>query len=208
MKTRERILETSLRLFNELGEPNTTTNRIADEMDISPGNLYYHFRSKNDIVDLLFRRYESRMRELLSASQSRALDMEDMWLFLHLAFEIIWEYRFLYRDLDNILGRNRLVRRHFARIMRRKIETALAICRGLAKAGVLHATDEEIEALCRNVVMVATYWMNFENAVQRTDAPPGDTLARGVYQVMSLVAPFLEGEQRRLIQQLGRRYVG
>ncbi len=207
IKTRDRILLTSLALFNDFGEPNTTTNHIADEMDISPGNLYYHFRNKADITTLLFEQYEKRMLELLSAARTRALDMEDMWLFLHLVFEIIWDYRFLYRDLDNLLGRHRKLRRHFSRIIERKIRTAQAICEGLVGSGVMQARDDEIEALARNIVVIATYWLSFENAISKADGAEGDMLARGVYQVMSLVAPFLEGEERELLQDLGRRYL-
>ena len=124
LKTRDRILQTSLQLFNEYGEPRITTNHIADELDISPGNLYYHFRNKDDIIWLLFEQFERRMGAVLQVPERRAPDMEDMWLYLHLVFENIWEYRFFYRDLDNLLSRNKKLRTHFRRILGRKVSTA------------------------------------------------------------------------------------
>ena len=85
--TRQRILDASLVLFNDQGEPNVTTNHIADELGMSPGNLYYHFRNKDDIVEQLFSRYETRIDDALLVPQDRLPNLEDIWLQLHLVFE-------------------------------------------------------------------------------------------------------------------------
>src|SRR5437762_7705746 len=106
-RTRERIIETSLVMFNRLGEPNVTTADIADEMNISPGNLYYHFRNKDDIIGELYAPLESEIAPLLDVAEGRPVTVDDLWLLLHLLFERMGKYRFLYRDLDEITSRIR-----------------------------------------------------------------------------------------------------
>jgi AcrR family transcriptional regulator len=207
MKTSERILQTSLQLFNEHGAPRITTNHIADEMNISPGNLYYHFRNKDEIIFHLFQSYEKKISDALQVPQSRDLNMEDMWLYLHLVFESIWEYRFLYRDLDNIVSRSRKLRLRFKRILERKIKTAVAIFEGLVQTKVIQATSEEIQALATNVAVVATYWINFYNIRHDNQNSNDNNLGQGVYQVMALVAPFLREDMRKLLQKLSHDYL-
>jgi AcrR family transcriptional regulator len=216
MKTRERILQASLDVFNRYGAPNVTTNHIADELDISPGNLYYHFRNKDEIIYYLFLRFEQQISNALEAPESRALNMEDMWLYLHLVFESIWQYRFLYRDLDNILSRSRKLRMRFKRILERKIATSVTICKGLVKADVMNANSEEIEALAKNITLVATYWINFQNVrrnfqnvdiTDNVDDTDGNHLGHGVFQVMALVSPFLRADMRALLKRLSHDYL-
>jgi len=206
-RTRSRILETSLRLFNDFGEPNVTTTLIADEMNISPGNLYYHFRSKDEIVDTLFGEFEREVAGVLAAPTARTANVEDVWLFLHVLLEAMWRYRFLYRDLNDLLSRNRLLEVHFKRLLEQKTRTAAALCDALAAAGEMRASRAEIAALAVNMVVVLTYWLSFEYVRDPRHPQDDATLARGAYQVMALVAPFLAGDSRSLFERLAAAYV-
>lgn len=206
-QTRERILETALAMFNAQGEPNVSTNHIADELGISPGNLYYHFRNKDDIVAQLFARYEQRIDDALLVPEGRLPNLEDIWLQLHLVFECMWSFRFIYRDLIDILSRSRTLRAHFARILKRATASAASVLRGLAEAGVLRASPAEIGATAGNIVLVTTFWLNFETVRDaRAEIGNGD-LGRGIHQVMMLLAPFLRDAERLHLNTLAGAYV-
>lgn len=204
-QTRQRILDASLAMFNAQGEPNVTTNHIADELEISPGNLYYHFRNKDDIIEHLFSRYEERIDAALTAPEGRLPGLEDIWLQLHLVFECIWDYRFLYRDLANILSRNRRLRIRFARILRRADEQAHDVMRGLQQNGVMRASADELDAAATNVLVIATFWLNYASA--RGDKDEQASIRAGIVQVMMLLAPFLRDAERVHLNTLTRAYI-
>lgn len=210
-RTRERILELSLRLFNEFGEPNITTTVIAEEMNISPGNLYYHFRNKDDIVNSLFAQFEAEIGRMLAVPADRRPNIEDVWLYLHLMFELVWRYRFFYRDLSDLLSRNRKLELHFKQILAHKGKVAQQLCIGLRADGALEASDMEIDALATNIVVLGTYWLSYEyvrNPRKYTEQESmADALARGCYQVLSLIGPYLRGETRLLFQKLAEEYL-
>ena len=210
-RTRERILELSLRLFNEFGEPNITTTVIAEEMNISPGNLYYHFRNKDDIVNSIFVQFEAEIERILTVPETRRSNLEDVWFYLHVMFELVWRYRFLYRDLSDLLSRNRKLELHFKEILNHKTKVARQLCEDLRGEQSLEATDAEIGALATNMVVVATYWLSYEyvrNPRKYTEQQAMlDSLARGCYQVLSLVGPYLRGDTRLLFQKLSEEYL-
>jgi AcrR family transcriptional regulator len=207
LRTRERILSVSLALFNERGEAHVTTGMIADELNISPGNLYYHFRNKDQVIERLFERFEERISMEPQASLDGPGAIEDLWLYLHLMFEAIWDYRFLYRNLDDIVGRNRRLREHFNRIVDAKIAAVAGLCGGLVNAGLMKADSRDIRALAQNILVVATYWLNFRAVRGRREAADSRDLGMGAFQVMSLVAPYLAGEARRHLERLGQEYI-
>ena len=203
-QTRKRILDASLAMFNAQGEPNVTTNHIADELEISPGNLYYHFRNKDDIIEHLFARYEARIDEALTPPSGRLPELEDVWLQLHLVFECIWDYRFLYRDLVDILSRNRRLRIRFARILRRADDQAHLVMRGLTQSGAMRASVAELDAASTNILVIATFWLNY--AAVRGDTDEQASIRAGIVQVMMSLAPFLRDAERVHLNTLVQAY--
>jgi AcrR family transcriptional regulator len=127
-RTAQRILEVSLALFNRFGEPNVSTTLISAELSISPGNLYYHYPAKDELINSLFDAYEKKLGELLAAAAG-VRHIEDAWLFFHMLFELTWDYRFLYRDLNDLLSKNRRLETHFQQVLKNKtraVQTVLS----------------------------------------------------------------------------------
>jgi AcrR family transcriptional regulator len=207
-RTRGRILSVSLELFNTHGEANVTTGHIADELNISPGNLYYHFRNKDEIIQHLFADFEKLIDIAPGELTDAAVAMEDLWLYLHMMFERIWHYRFLYRNLDDLLARDQKLRSHFNIILGHKRDAVRAMCDSLVSAEAMRASEIETAALAENILVVATYWLNYENLKLRAGIKddPEKHLTRGVVQVMALVSPYLQGEARAHLDHLMNNY--
>ena len=204
-RTQGRILAEALALFNERGEARVTPGAIAAALGISPGNLYYHFHNKDEIVEQLVRRFEERIGVEPPRGAAGPEAIEDLWLYLHLMLEGIWEFRFLYRNLDDLLSRNGRLRQRFSQIADRKFETIVALCDSLVRTRAMVARPEEIRALARNVLLVATYWLNFR-ALRGNGGDAAAGLGQGARQVMALIAPYLVGEARAHLDKLSRTY--
>lgn len=208
MKTRDRILLTSLDLFNLCGEPNVTTIDIANEMDISPGNLYYHFRNKDEIIFELFLLFESSILEVLESPQSSDQEIIDYWMYIHIIFEKIWGYRFFYRDLVSILERNERLQKRFNRILDKKAATFSSILSAMSEAGIIALKDSKSQdAVATNVVIAATYWLNYQQIRNLGKELPEDDLGQGVYQVMTLIAPYLPDDGREALDEIASSYL-
>ena len=115
------------------------------------------------------------------------------------------EYRFLYRDLDEITSRNRKLAVRVADLLRRLEGTVLELSRSLVRNGRMRASDRELGALASNATLVSTYWMSW----QRVSGAGRDevNLSVAAYQVLALFAPFMVGDGRALIERLGEEYL-
>ena len=198
-RTAERILEVTLELFNRFGEPNVSTTLISAELGISPGNLYYHYPAKDELINSLFDRYEKSLNELLNASDS-VRDVEDAWFFMHTLFELIWQYRFLYRDLNDLLSKNRRLETHFQWVLKNKTRSVKAMLDSMSRAGTISIDSREAEPTATSMVVVVTYWLSFEYVRDPRKALEPESaqaaLMRGAHHVLNLLVPYLEAGQR------------
>jgi AcrR family transcriptional regulator len=208
-RTAERILEVTLDLFNRFGEPNVSTTLISAELGISPGNLYYHYPAKDELINSLFDRYERALAELLRAADGVA-NVEDAWLFFHMLFELIWQYRFLYRDLNDLLSKNRRLETHFQFVLKNKTLAVQGVLDGLARGGAVRIDAAEVEPVATAMVVVLTYWLSFEYVRDPRHALEPEiasaALLRGAFHVLSLLSPYLETAQRVHLHTLAGNY--
>ena len=208
-RTAERILEVTLELFNRFGEPNVSTTLISAELKISPGNLYYHYPAKDELINSLFTRYEEALGQLLHAADD-VRNVEDAWLFLHMLFELIWQYRFLYRDLNDLLSKNRKLETQFQAVLKNKSHAVQGVLDGLSRGNAIHIASREAEPVATAMVVVLTYWLSYEyvrdprNALEPASAGPA--LLRGAFHVLSLLMPYLEPAQREHLLSLVGNY--
>ncbi len=69
--TKERIQSVALELFREQGAERTSLREIAERLDVSKAALYYHFRTKDDIIASVASPFLDGFRELLEAAEQR-----------------------------------------------------------------------------------------------------------------------------------------
>jgi AcrR family transcriptional regulator len=205
--TRELILETSLGLFNQYGEPNVTTNHIADEADISPGNLYYHFRSKNDIVVELFKRFLVRFQPLIDIPDDILLQPEDLWFQLHLSFELKGEFRFLYRNLADLTARVPDLERAMRGLLQREHKAAWNSLSGLEQAGVMQIDSRQKELLADSILLSLTYWIPFAELTEPGALDNSQTQVTAIARVLLMVTPWLHQPQQDQFRDLALAYL-
>lgn len=205
--TRELILSTSLQLFNGYGEPNVTTNHIADEADISPGNLYYHFRSKDDIVIELFKRFLSRFQPLIGIAEDSLTQAEDLWFQLHLSFEVKGEFRFLYRNLSDLTGRIPDLDRAMRGLLARERLSAWNSLNGLELAGVLQIDEVQKEMLADSILLALTYWIPFSELFEPGGLDNSDAQTRAIARVLFSVTPHFREPERSQFNAIATQYL-
>ena len=200
MKTAERILITATRLFNDLGERNVTASDIALELDISPGNLYYHYKGKDSILSAIFARYYRDVASALATPiiETGFLDTDDVversWLFLTVVMESMFATRFFYLNQNDLMYRYPDIDRGMRRLMSLKRQMARQLASTLLGSVDIHAHPQRLDQVSDSMAMTLMFWLSFEQLMEASQKPQ-QVIHSAVLQVLSHCAPYLGDKQ-------------
>ncbi len=166
MNKKEEIIDLSLKLFNEYGIDKVSTNLISRKLNISPGNLYYYFKNKEDILNEIFIKYEEDFNKKITPITQGNSNIEIyLQSYIDSIFYIQWRYRFFYLNMFSIMKSHSDI--HIkCLILTKKNEIILRkIVDGLFFEKMINIQDDDIEHLCDVIKVHTTSWMSYRITV-------------------------------------------
>jgi len=191
MKTRDKIIQASIVLFNKQGERSVTTNHIAAHLAISPGNLYYHFRNKEDIILSIYEEYaRSLLLETLPQVSTDVKPLDSLILYMDSVFQTTMKFRFFYSNLPVLLDKNPNLREKYVEVQQSISERVSQLLVSLRSANIINFADDELADIVSILRLINTFWVSFHQT-QTIDNEVNDSVFyQGVLKILVILRPY------------------
>lgn len=193
MKTKERILQTSSDLFNRNGVFSITTNHIAKAMNISPGNLYFHYDNKEEIISELFKRMCKETYDLWRPRRTKKLSPLQ---FVEENFELYWNYRFFHREIYTLRRKDLDLAKMWREHLQKMLKLMVILYRNWVKENKMVAINDvnEMQFVSETLLAMATTYLQFFESSERQ--PGKKSIERGKKHVARLIYPYTTGDSK------------
>ena len=194
------ILVTSLELFNQRGESSVSSVDIALELDISPGNLYYHFKGKEIIVAALFDLYREQMDQVFYSAQNKELSIEEFFYFLFLVLEKGHLFQFLYHNQANLAENHPSVAKRFKKHLLFQEKSIEKLLNQFASNGIIATSQSQRLQIVEIIGLVFTQAANYY-ALKGQDVSDENHLYKSLAMILFAVLPYIhlpDGELHHL----------
>lgn len=164
-KTKERILEKALELLNEQGVAQVRIRSIGDQLNMSPGNLSYHYANVDVIVEALYFRLVEELDTLISESMQLAntqgIDLSFIYRSIEQTFAIFQRYKFLMLDFADIMRRHEPLKKHFRELAKVRQSQFLPLIAALQAGGWVEAEryPGQFKDWIEQASLIGDYWM-------------------------------------------------
>jgi len=150
-RTKNNILQKAIELFNEVGTASISMNALAEALGISAGNLQYHYRNKDEIIRAILEEMFKQFDVVYEPTQE-PFTLDTLRRLMRLNFDIVWKYRFFFRELSALLRHDKLLARRFREIQEQRLTDQENIIKRLAASGGVRAALRPDEL--HNVVLI------------------------------------------------------
>lgn len=191
MSTREQILDTAIQLFNQQGTAAVSTNHIAAATGISPGNLYYYFRNKEDILRAIFDRLEGDWAALFRLPVDHTPQPEDALEIIRGYFQLTYKYRFYYRELPALLRTDEALAARYQAVRAQGLVNFGVLLAGFAGTGPgARLIDAQTTSQLADLTwLIGDFWLAYCEAGGQEIA--SEQLQRGVDLMALVLAPYI-----------------
>ncbi len=195
MKTRDKIIKASIDLFNEQGERNVTTNHIAAHLGISPGNLYYHFRNKEDIILSIYEEYaRNLLLETFPQVSPDVKPLDAIIMYMDAVFQMMIKFRFFYSNLPVLLDKNPCLREKYVEVQQSIADRVRQLLISLRSSKIIAIDDSELADIVSILRLVNTFWLSFYQT-QNIDVEINDAVFyQGVLKILVILRPYTTAE--------------
>jgi AcrR family transcriptional regulator len=192
-QTRHKIIQQAVELFNEGGTDAISTNHIAEAAAISPGNLYYHFHNKEEIIRAILEQMILDWNALYQPLDAENFDQDVLRQLLENSFGLTWKYRFFYRELVALLRKDDQLRQDYRALQQRRLADQTAFITRFAQLNGRRFLEDAAEL--NNSLRVAwilgdTWILHLETMGQPVNE---QTIREGVALVLQVLKPTMAG---------------
>lgn len=190
MKLKDKIIEASVKLFNENGSHSVTTNHIKDTLNISPGTLYYHFKNKEEIVRHIFKQIIEEFTMLFGSTDGHLTPQEFIGM-VEAMYALLYKYRFFYTDIAMLLQRDPELKKLYAENRKNRYTAQDSLYKTLIESKIICKIESEGERRCvfDNLWMITDFYFAYTGAsqgrIKQTD------IKKGLQHYIVMMKPYI-----------------
>lgn len=189
-QTKNNIILKAIDLFNEHGTAAVSLNSLAEALGISAGNLQYHYRSKEEIIRTILEVMFNDWNAVYQQMETESFTLDTLRHTLHINFDLIWKYRFFYRELNALLLNDDVLAKRYAAIQEQRLSEQETLTKQMAKSSGVRPTSKELHNMVVIGWILSNSWLSY---VESTGRPVDETaLSDGIEILIQHYKPYLE----------------
>jgi len=199
--TKKNIINKAREQFNQYGFGQVTLRMIANELSMSCGNLNYHFKKREDILEVLYFEMVEVFDQRIDTLPQVELSILHLYNEVKTSMERMYTYRFFWTDIYNVLRTNIKIREHFQLVYEQRIKGCLYLLQNFQEQGLLRAEQypKEYSYLAEQMIHFGNTWWYGTALYQHNLA---ENVTKGTDQYVAILYPYLSTKGQEEIKKV------